>query len=265
MTDSHPATVHTSGCGNVAVEFDGASPVVRLSLDAVRLPVRDLADLVTATARDAADAVRAAQQDEDLPSSADALAELKNLRDGIRGEGLEAVLERKRAEYGAEDPSRSPDDPRSMTGLGLDMQAFPSAGLDMAIALLERFQPTQSAGPTPLEAEVGGLVATAVSEDEQVTVEATVQYPIARLLLGLHAREMGPELLAEQITATAARAGAELRERQRSGIDALGLPFTQDQIDGFPAQTRAFAKKLTGQAAYLQQDHDQTIKRLRQQ
>ncbi len=63
MIDTDPTTpAHTSGCGNVTiVDGGGQAPTVRLTVEAVRLPVRDLAELITNTARDAADAARAAQ------------------------------------------------------------------------------------------------------------------------------------------------------------------------------------------------------------
>jgi hypothetical protein len=96
--------------------------------------------------------------------------------------------------------------------------------------------------------------------DGQVTVEATGTYPVARLLLGLHAREMGPDLLAEQITETVEHRDA----LQRSHIDAAGLPRTMDQIDGLPGQMSDYARKVSGQAAFLQHDYEQHTRRFKQ-
>lgn len=115
MTDTDPAPpAYTSGCGNVTV-VDGGSPtpIVRLATEAVRMPARDLAELITYTARDAADAARAAQAPADSApgSAADALAQLKDLRDSLRENGLKAVIERNRARFGADD-DLPPEDPR---------------------------------------------------------------------------------------------------------------------------------------------------------
>jgi hypothetical protein len=254
-----------SGCGNVIIEAADTAPVVKLRAAAVRLPVRELADLVVYTAREAADARRTAAEDREagLASAADALAELKNLRDGIRAEGLQAVIDRKKADFGAEDTAAG-DDPRTMSRLALNPDAYPTANLDAAIELLERFQSTPSGRPTPLETDADTLVGVATSQDGQVTVESTAAYPIARLLLGLHAREIGPELLAEQITATAKRAVENRDEKQRAHIDAVGLPLTMDQIDDLPGQMGDYARKVSGQAAFLQQDYEQHIRRFKQ-
>ncbi|RRS01416.1 hypothetical protein [Glycomyces terrestris] len=265
MTDSQSAApAYTSGCGNVIIEAADTAPVVKLSAAAVRMPVRELADLIAFTARDAADAMRTdtANQEAGLGSAADALAELKNLRDGIRSEGLEAVIQRKGGEFGAEDALPA-DDPRAMSRLALNPGAVSTANLDAAIAMLERFQTTPGGAPTPLEGDADAMVGVATSEDGQVTVEATGTYPIARLLLGLHAREMGPDLLAQQITATAERAVANRDERQRAHIDAAGLPLTMEQVEGLPGQIGDYARKVAGQAAFLQQDYQQQIRRFK--
>jgi hypothetical protein len=265
LTDTDPTPpVYTSGCGNVTV-IDGASPTptVRLAVDAVRLPARDLAELITYTARDAADAARAVETAADpfTGSAADALAQLKDLRDGLREEGLNAVIARNRARYGAED-DLPPEDPRVQSRAALSSE-YPIGNLDAAIAMLERFQgPQGGTGPQTAQDETVG---TATSPEGDVTVEATGQYPIARLLLGIHARELGPDALAREINDTVERAAADLSERQRAGIDALGLPLTMDQVDGMPDEARAFARKTIGQAAFLRQDHDDQIRRLRGQ
>src|SRR5690606_41101348 len=78
-------------------------------------------------------------------------------------------------------------------------------------------------------------------------------------------RALVPEALAEEITETAARAADDLKERQRAQIDALGLPLSMDQVDGLPEATKAYGRKTLGQAAYLRQQHDEAIRRLRQQ
>ena len=95
-----------------------------------------------------------------------------------------------------------------------------------------------------------------------MTIEATGEYPIARLLLGIHARELGPDALAKEINETAARAAADLRDRQRASIDAMGLPLTMDQVEGLPGEAQAFRRKSLGQANFLLQDHEQQIRRL---
>jgi hypothetical protein len=258
-----PPPVYTSGCGNVSI-LDGGSPTptVRLTLDATRLPARDLAELIADTAREAADAARATQSDDDAPlgSAVDALAELKNLRDGIKEGGLNAVIERNRSRFSADD--LPPDDPRVQSRSALSSD-YPIANLDMAIAMLERFQGAHS-GPTP-GTEPEGVVGTATSLEGDVTVEATGQYPIARVLLGIRARTLGPDALAAEINDTTARAAEDLRERQRASIDAMGLPLTMDQIDGLPAEAKQFQRKSLGQAEYLRQDHDEQIRRLREQ
>lgn len=133
----------------------------------------------------------------------------------------------------------------------------------MAIAMLERFQVAQG-GRAP-EPAPDVAVGTATSPEGDVTVESNGEYPIARLLLGIHARELGPDALAKEINETTARATADLAERQRAGIDAMGLPLTMDQVDGMPAEAQAFARKSIGQAAFLRQDHDEQIRRLRGQ
>lgn len=265
MTDTDPAPpAYTSGCGNVTV-VDGGSPtpIVRLATEAVRMPARDLAELITYTARDAADAARAAQAPADSApgSAADALAQLKDLRDSLRENGLKAVIERNRARFGADD-DLPPEDPRVQSRSALSSE-YPIGNLDMAIAMLERFQVAQG-GRAP-EPAPDVAVGTATSPEGDVTVESNGEYPIARLLLGIHARELGPDALAKEINETTARATADLAERQRAGIDAMGLPLTMDQVDGMPAEAQAFARKSIGQAAFLRQDHDEQIRRLRGQ
>ncbi|GAA2285835.1 hypothetical protein GCM10009853_046060 [Glycomyces scopariae] len=258
MSENDPAPPsYTSACGTVTVVGGAEAPVVHLSADATRLPARDLADLITWTAREAADAARDDQAHESR-SAADALAELKNLRDGLRQDGLEAVIERKRTEYGAEQPAADPGDPRTMSRLALGGD-FPMAGLDMAIAVLERFGPGGS-GAAQVEGE--GVVGRADGPEEAVTVEATARYPIAKVLLGIHARELGPEALAKEVTETAAKAAADLREQQRARIDGLGLPLSMDQVGGLPAEMNAYGRKILGQSEYLRRQHDDTIRRL---
>jgi len=262
-TDPLPPTF-ASGCGNVTiVDGDTPAPTVHLTLEAVRLPVRELAELITSTARDAADAERAAQSVEDVPlgSAADALAQLKDLRDGLREDGLNAVIERNRARFGADD-DLPPEDPRVQSRSALSSE-YPTGNLDMAIAMLERFQGAQG-GQGP-ESESDDTLGTATSPEGDVTVDATGDYPIARLLLGIHARDLGPDALAKEINETTARAAEDLRERQRASIDAMGLPLTMDQVDGLPDEAQAYARKSIGQAAFLRQDHDEQIRRLRGQ
>ncbi|MFC3492618.1 hypothetical protein [Glycomyces rhizosphaerae] len=262
MTDTDPAPpAYTSGCGNVTiVDGGGPTPTVQLTTEAVRMPVRDLAELITHTARDAADAVRAAA-DSSPGSVTDALAQLKDLRDGLREDGLNAVIERNRARFGADD-DLPPEDPRVQSRSALSSE-YPTANLDMAIAMLERFQGAQGGqGPGDGSDEALG---TATSPEGDVTVEATGEYPIARLLLGIHARELGPDALAKEINKTIALAAEDLSERQRAGIDAMGLPLTMDQVDGMPAEAQAYARKSIGQAAFLRQDHDEQIRRIRGQ
>lgn len=256
MTDTGPPPpTHTSADGGVTVVDGNGAPVVRLTVEALRLPARELAELVTWTAREAADAVRAAEAHESR-SAADALAELKNLRDGLRQEGLQAVIDRKRAEYGADDEDLPPDDPRSMARMGLADQ-IPTAGLDAAIRILERFQPRPG---TP--AELVPVTGRATGPDETVTVESTGEYPIAGVLLGIHARELGPEALGKEITETAAKAVADLKERQRAQVDGLGLPLTMEQVDGLPGEMDAYGDKVRGQYEYLRRQHDEIIRRL---
>ncbi len=133
----------------------------------------------------------------------------------------------------------------------------------MAIAMLERFQGAQGGqGPGTEPDDAPG---TATGSEGDVTIEATGEYPIARLLLGIHARELGPDALAKEINETAARAAEDLRDRQRASIDAMGLPLTMDQVDGLPGEAQAYARKSIGQAAFLLQDHDEQIRRLRGQ
>ncbi|MFG3340902.1 YbaB/EbfC family nucleoid-associated protein [Glycomyces sp. NPDC048151] len=273
MSDLDTAVpAYTSACGNVTIE-GGPAPTVRLAHTAVRLPVRQLADLVAGTARAAADTAAL-----DTGSTAPALAELRRLRDGLHEEGLAATVERRRAAYDADVFDRNDTahldsaifdsaasepaafdrtDPRATARPATDA-AYPTAGLDAAIALLERFEHPHPAEP------VEDATGTATSPDGQVTVEATGRYPIARVVLGPHAREEGPDYLAERITETAARAAADLDKHRSAHIDALGLPFTQDQVEGFPDQMRAYADKITGQAAYLQRHHQDAVRRLRQ-
>lgn len=265
MTDTDPAPpAYTSGCGNVTI-VDGGSPTptVRLTIEAVRMPARDLAELITYTARDAADAARAAQSaaDSSPGSVADALAQLKDLRDGLREDGLNAVIERNRARFGA-DEDLPPEDPRVQSRSALSSE-YPTGNLDMAIAMLERFRGAQG-GQGPWDGS-DGAIGTATSPEGDVTVEATGEYPIARLLLGVHARELGPDALAKEIDETTARAAQDLSERQRAGIDAMGLPLTMEQVEGMPAEAQAYARKSIGQAAFLHQDHDDQIRRLRGQ
>jgi hypothetical protein len=265
LTDTDPLPpAYTSGCGSVTV-VDGGSPTptVRLTLDAMRLPARELAELITYTAREAADAARAVKPDEDAPlgSAVDALAELKNLRDSIKEGGLNSAIERNRARFGADD-DLPPEDPRVQSRSALSAD-YPIANLDMAIAMLERFQGAQG-GATP-STEPEAVVGTATSPDGDVTVEATGEYPIARVLLGIRARTLGPDALAAEINATTARAAEDLSERQRASIDALGLPLTMDQVDGLPDEAQQFKRKSLGQAEYLRQEHDEQIRRLREQ
>lgn len=266
MTDDGSAIpVHTSGCGNVAILGGETTPTVRLALDAVRLPTRDLAELVTVTAREAADAARAEQtlDREGYGSAAEALEGLKQLREEIRESGPAAAIERKRIELGALQPDLPPGDPRARAGIVPNASEFPTSMLDMAIGVLERF----GNQPGGVSAELGahGAIGTATSPEGHVTVKATGEYPIAQLLLGNNARALGPEALAEEITETAARAADDLKERQRAQIDALGLPLSMDQVDGLPEETKAYGRKTLGQAAYLRQQHDEAIRRLRQQ
>jgi hypothetical protein len=258
LTDTdHAPPSYTSPDGAVTVVDGNGTPAVRLSADAVRLPARELAELVAWTAREAADAARDAEAHESR-SAADALAELKNLRDGLNQDGLEAVIERRRADYDAEQPDLSADDLRSMSRLALGTD-FPMAGLDMAIAVLERFGP---GGSGAAAVEDDAVVGRADGPEEAVTVESTGRYPIAKVLLGIHARELGPDALAKEITETAAKAIEDLRGKQRDRIDGLGLPLTMDQVDGLPAEMNAYGRKILGQSEFLRRQHDETIRRL---
>src|SRR5690606_3008771 len=121
------------------------TPTVRLTLDAVRLPERDLAELVVLTARGAADAARTEESSgqEGYGSAAEALDGLKRLRDDIRESGPAAAIERQRAELGVPRPDLSPDDPRAQAATTPKTAEFPSGVLDMAIEVLERFGPRQ--------------------------------------------------------------------------------------------------------------------------
>lgn len=266
MTDnSLAATTYTSGCGNVTIVSGEAAPTVRLTLDAVRLPVRDLAELITVTACEAADAARAEQTEDEggYGSAAEALEGLKRLRADIQQSGPAAAIERKRTELGAPQPELPPGDPRAQAAATPNAAEFPTGMLDMAIGVLERF----GNRPGGLAADLGdhGAVGSATSPEGHVTVRANGEYPIAQLILGNNARKLGPEVLAEEITETAAKAAKDLNERQREQIDGLGLPLSMDQVDSLPEETKAYGHKTLGQAAYLRQQHDETTRRLREQ
>ncbi|MFG3340908.1 hypothetical protein [Glycomyces sp. NPDC048151] len=96
-----------------------------------------------------------------------------------------------------------------------DEGAFPAS------AVRERFPHL----PGGVDAFPGGedCTGSAVSADGGVAVDATVEYPIARVLLTPRAMDFGPVVLGDELTLTAARAAADLDEQRREGIRRLAM------------------------------------------
>ncbi|MFB9661088.1 hypothetical protein ACFQS3_00055 [Glycomyces mayteni] len=217
---------HTSPCGNVTVTVDpGQGLVVELGDKAVNMFTHELAELVTRTAREAQDAAHAAAPEpEPSLSMADSLALLTGLRDSFADSGLRATLERQRAEFAPDDPE---DDPHERF-TGAPNLRLPQAAMDVldhSIELLARFQAAPpGAGDVPMP------VGTARSESKLVTVEATLEHPIAKVLFSKRAFENGPRALSAEINETAKAAAADLAARAEDFFPDAGLPMGADAV-----------------------------------
>lgn len=219
----------TSPCGNVTVTgAPGQAPEIELADGAVRMFARDLADLVTATARAATDALNEAIPPTDAPSTDDAIGELAGLRDGLRRDGLFAMLDRRRTDLG------EPEDGPSRQGSYLEASpriALPDDALrrlDSTLELLARFKEPASGldGATD-----DGVVNAVTSDSRLVTVEASPVYPVFSVRLSKHACEIGPKALGAEITETAAAAVEGLAPRQNEYLTDMGLPMGPGQAD----------------------------------
>jgi hypothetical protein len=231
LTDASPRERSlTSSCGNVTVTIaPGAPPKVELADDARSLFAHDLAELVTATAKAAADAARDDAPEADAgPSIGDGLEHLTRLRDGLRDQGFAAVLEEQRARLEPEEGERRPPQAEQPArGPKLAMHPDVMAYLDSTVQMLQRFAATP---PGTGKGESDDLpVGRAKHESRLVTIEATMEYPIASVVLSKRATEIGPRALSQQLTETAAAAAADLAVRQHGFLNGLGLPVGPDE------------------------------------
>ncbi|THV42573.1 hypothetical protein [Glycomyces buryatensis] len=249
----------TSDCGNVTVTVaTGASPKVELADTATRMYARDLAELVTTTAHAAADAARAEAPETAAPSIDDAIAQLAKLRGDLRDNGFEATIEQLRKDAAPLGEADTPRDSQFTGGpTGLAMPPFAVEMLDSSIALLERFknQPPGS-GKGDEEAQPTG---TAKSESKLVAIESTLAYPIASVWLSKKACEVGPKVLAQELTETAAAAAADLAGREDDYFTGLGLPLSPGDLGPIVQENQARGDRATQDLASLQeQQRDMT-------
>ncbi|WP_026923609.1 hypothetical protein [Glycomyces arizonensis] len=261
MTDTSPRERSlASACGNVTVTItDSPTPTVELAKDAIRMYTRDLAELVTTTARKAADDARADDPDPEAePSVGEALAVLTGLRDSLREHGLTATLDRQRSQL-------EPDEEETLRGegstaaAGLALHPLDAEGLDETIRTWERFH--NIARGTGKDAEAQQPVGRARSESRLVTVESTIEYPIASVVLSKRACEVGPKVLGREITETAAAAAADLAERQDGYFTDLGLPIGPGEAAGMVEESKRLGEKGL-EMVTAAREHQERITRL---
>ncbi|MEU6858025.1 hypothetical protein AB0B28_03990 [Glycomyces sp. NPDC046736] len=220
----------------------------------------DLSELVEQTARAAADAANAeAPVPAGVPSIADAITEISRLRDDLEGEGLHATLERRRAEVAPEDVQPAPQDAIAGTAK-LELHPAVMETLNASLKLLERFNtaPPGGGGKGDLEVPVG----KASHESKLVTIEATMEHPIASVWLSKRAMEIGPKALGAQITETAAAAAEDLAGKTNGYFTDLGLPLGPDDIAAVADENRARGDQALADIEHINQQRADLERRL---
>lgn len=261
MSDTNPGERSlTSACGRVTVTVaPGGPPKVELFPGAERMFSHDLADLVAQTARDAAQAAYAeAPVPTETPSLQDALAHLSGLRDDFQQHGLDATLERRRAEAAPDEERHAPQD--GFTGtVRLELHPAVMETLNASITLLERFgtAPPGNGGADAVESPVG----KATSESRLVTIESTMEYPIATVWLSKRAPEIGPKSLGAEITETAAAAAADLAGKQNDYFTDLGIPLGPDDIALIAAENRSRGERAVADIEHVDQQREELDRR----
>ncbi|GAA1688612.1 hypothetical protein GCM10009830_40290 [Glycomyces endophyticus] len=248
----------TSACGNVTVTVAaGAAPRIDLAAGAERMYTRDLAELVTATAREAAHAaMEDALEEGSGPDIGDAIGELEAFRDGIRERGFAAVIAERAAALDDEatEADRRPSLPeRPFGGQGLSLDPAGLAALDAALDMWKRFQATP---PGTGRGEEPGPVGRAKSESRLVTVESTLEFPVAEVILSKRALEIGAKALSAELTETAAAAVADLDAKQSAYLTGLGLPVGPDEAKAAVGEAETVAKDGVGLVTDLRHQQD---------
>jgi hypothetical protein len=211
----------TSACGNVTVTVAfGAAPRIELTAGAERMFTRDLADLITATARAAAEA---AAEPAEGPGVDEATAMLTEFTGDLRARGFAAILER-RKDFEAEDAETGEDRPRPANPAGAKLAVDPAAieALESVLALWKR---SEERAPGTAAGDEHAPVGRAKSESKLVTIESTLDYPVASVVLSKRALDIGAKGLSAELTETAAAAAADRDAKQGAYFEDLGLPF----------------------------------------
>jgi hypothetical protein len=254
---------HTSACGNVTITLgSGPTPTVYLAKGAVQMFMRDLAELVTETARAAADAAHAASEAEPdpEPSIDEAIAELTGLRDGFRDNGPEATIERQRSRMGFEDEPGAGERDALVGKASLAMPESVVNYLSSSIQLLERFRDAPPGTGKRGEEELP--LGKATSPSKLVTVESSLQYPIASVWLSKRAGEVGPKVLAAELTETAAAAAADLATSQSEFYKDIGVPVSPEQINALPERVEQGGKQALADFKQFENQHQDFTRRL---
>lgn len=211
----------TSECGNVTVTVaSGVAPRIHLAAGAERMFTRDLAELITETARKAAESANADARPEG-PGVDEAAELLAAFAGDLRARGFGAIMERRKAFLEEDDPE---DRPRPVNPAGTKLAVDPAAiaALDDVLALWKR---CQSEAPGTKTGDEYAPVGRAKSESKLVTIESTLAYPVAQVVLSKRALEIGAKGLSAELTATAAAAVADRDAKQDAYFDRLGLPY----------------------------------------
>ncbi|GAA2319078.1 hypothetical protein GCM10009853_091440 [Glycomyces scopariae] len=248
----------TSACGNVTVTVAaGAAPRVELAAATERMFTRDLAELVTATAREAAHAaMEDALAEGSGPDIGEAIDALTEFTAGIRERGFAAVIAERAAaleDEAAEEEQRPSVPERPFQGAGLSLDPAGLAALDAALDMWKRFQATP---PGTGKGEEPGPVGRAKSESKLVTVEATLEFPLAEVILSKRALEIGAKALSAEITETAAAAVADLDAKQSAYLTGLGLPVGPDEAKAAVGEAETVSRDGVGLVTDLRAQQD---------
>ncbi|WP_112137033.1 hypothetical protein [Glycomyces dulcitolivorans] len=259
MTDApfrERSLTSADGCVTVTVAA-GAAPRFELAPAAERMFTRDLAELITFTAREAAHAaMEDALADGSGPDIGEAIEALTEFRDGIRERGFAAVIaERAEAleDEAAQEEQRPARQERPFQGKGLALDPSSLATLDAALDMWKRFQATP---PGTGAGEEPGPVGRAKSESRLVTVESTLEYPVAQVILSKKALEIGARGLSLELTETAAAAVADLDAKQSAYLTGLGLPVGPDEAKAAVSEAERVGKDGVGLVTDLRAQQD---------
>lgn len=261
MSDSSPGERSlTSACGRVTVTVAlGAPPKVELAPGAERMFSHDLADLVTHTARAATDAALAeAPEPAAAPSIEDTIAELSGLREDLQNHDLATALERRRAAFSPAEDRPAPQD--GFTGPAkLELHPAVMETIEASLRLLERFgtAPPGGGGKDEVEPPIG----KATNEARTVTIESTLEQPIASVWLGKRATEIGPKALGAELTETAAAAAADLAGKQNGYFTDLGIPLGPDDIALIAEENRARGDQAVEDIEHINRQREELERR----